>query len=162
MNMPADDPFAAADRVLEQLPSDVKVRVCDIHAEANLCREVQNRVPPLKRTIDGGGIANVGNAELHARRRPPGQLCVHVLSQRIQHANLVTARQQLVQDMPADEACSASEQDFHRRASLAGMDAGPDRSERARRRNVLPIVQAAARPASTLPDTFETPPLRRR
>ena len=34
MNLPADDPFAAADRVLEQLPRDVKVRVCDMHAEA--------------------------------------------------------------------------------------------------------------------------------
>jgi metallophosphoesterase (TIGR00282 family) len=34
MNLPADDPFAAADRVLDQLPRDVKVRVCDMHAEA--------------------------------------------------------------------------------------------------------------------------------
>jgi hypothetical protein len=34
MNMPADDPFAAADRVLDALPRDVKVRVCDMHAEA--------------------------------------------------------------------------------------------------------------------------------
>jgi hypothetical protein len=35
MNLPADDPFAAADRVLSQLPSGVKVSVCDIHAEAS-------------------------------------------------------------------------------------------------------------------------------
>jgi metallophosphoesterase (TIGR00282 family) len=34
MNMPADDPFAAADRVLGQMPDSVKVRVCDMHAEA--------------------------------------------------------------------------------------------------------------------------------
>jgi metallophosphoesterase (TIGR00282 family) len=34
MNLPADDPFAAADRVLSQLPSGVKVIVCDMHAEA--------------------------------------------------------------------------------------------------------------------------------
>jgi 2',3'-cyclic-nucleotide 2'-phosphodiesterase len=33
--LPADDPFAAADRVLEQLPASVRVCVCDIHAEAS-------------------------------------------------------------------------------------------------------------------------------
>ena len=35
MNMPSDDPFAAADRVLQQLPRNVRVCVCDIHAEAS-------------------------------------------------------------------------------------------------------------------------------
>lgn len=34
MNLPADDPFAAAERILSQLPNGVKVIVCDIHAEA--------------------------------------------------------------------------------------------------------------------------------
>ena len=34
MNLPADDPFAAADRVLSQLPRHVRICVCDIHAEA--------------------------------------------------------------------------------------------------------------------------------
>lgn len=34
MNLPADDPFAAADRVMASIPRDVKVRVCDAHAEA--------------------------------------------------------------------------------------------------------------------------------
>jgi metallophosphoesterase (TIGR00282 family) len=34
MNLPADDPFAAVDRVLNQLPKNVKVTVCDMHAEA--------------------------------------------------------------------------------------------------------------------------------
>jgi len=34
MNLPADDPFAAADRVLAQIPREVRVCVCDIHAEA--------------------------------------------------------------------------------------------------------------------------------
>jgi metallophosphoesterase (TIGR00282 family) len=34
MQLPADDPFAAADRVLSQLPRTVKVCVCDVHAEA--------------------------------------------------------------------------------------------------------------------------------
>jgi metallophosphoesterase (TIGR00282 family) len=33
--MPADDPFAAADKVLNQLPRHVKVVVCDVHAEAS-------------------------------------------------------------------------------------------------------------------------------
>ena len=35
MNLPADDPFAAADRVLGQLPRNVRVCVCDMHAEAS-------------------------------------------------------------------------------------------------------------------------------
>jgi metallophosphoesterase (TIGR00282 family) len=34
MNLPADDPFAAADRVLEQVPDNVRVCICDMHAEA--------------------------------------------------------------------------------------------------------------------------------
>jgi metallophosphoesterase (TIGR00282 family) len=34
MNMPSNDPFAAADWVLDQLPAGVKVCVCDVHAEA--------------------------------------------------------------------------------------------------------------------------------
>ena len=35
MNLPSDDPFAAADRVLSQVPADLRVCVCDIHAEAS-------------------------------------------------------------------------------------------------------------------------------
>jgi metallophosphoesterase (TIGR00282 family) len=35
MNLPADDPFAAVDRVLGQLPRHAKVTVCDVHAEAS-------------------------------------------------------------------------------------------------------------------------------
>ena len=35
MNLPADDPFAAADRVLDQMPASVRVAVCDFHAEAS-------------------------------------------------------------------------------------------------------------------------------
>src|SRR3954470_22404521 len=34
MNLPSNDPFAAADWVLEQIPAGVKVCVCDMHAEA--------------------------------------------------------------------------------------------------------------------------------
>src|SRR5687768_15003819 len=34
MTMPADDPFAAADRVLDQMPGNVRVCVADVHAEA--------------------------------------------------------------------------------------------------------------------------------
>jgi metallophosphoesterase (TIGR00282 family) len=35
MNLPADDPFAAANRVLDQLPASVRVCICDMHAEAS-------------------------------------------------------------------------------------------------------------------------------
>ena len=35
MNMPADDPFAATDRILSGLPKTVRVSVCDVHAEAS-------------------------------------------------------------------------------------------------------------------------------
>lgn len=34
MNLPCDDPFAASDRVLRDLPGSVKVVVVDVHAEA--------------------------------------------------------------------------------------------------------------------------------
>jgi 2',3'-cyclic-nucleotide 2'-phosphodiesterase len=34
VNLPADDPFAAAERVLNQIPRHVRVCVCDVHAEA--------------------------------------------------------------------------------------------------------------------------------
>jgi metallophosphoesterase (TIGR00282 family) len=34
MTLPADDPFAAANRVLDSLPDNVRVCVCDVHAEA--------------------------------------------------------------------------------------------------------------------------------
>ncbi|MGA2231337.1 MAG: TIGR00282 family metallophosphoesterase [Tepidisphaeraceae bacterium] len=34
MNTPSDDPFATADRILDQSPKAVKVWVCDMHAEA--------------------------------------------------------------------------------------------------------------------------------
>ncbi len=33
MNLPCDDPFAAVDRVLKDVAPQVKVRVCDVHAE---------------------------------------------------------------------------------------------------------------------------------
>jgi hypothetical protein len=34
MNLPSDDPFAAAEWVLDQFPKNVRVCVCDMHAEA--------------------------------------------------------------------------------------------------------------------------------
>ncbi|MGA2501302.1 MAG: TIGR00282 family metallophosphoesterase [Tepidisphaeraceae bacterium] len=35
MNLPADDPFATADWVLDSIPANVRVCVCDMHAEAS-------------------------------------------------------------------------------------------------------------------------------
>ena len=35
MNLPADDPFATADWILDQMPQNVRVCVCDMHAEAS-------------------------------------------------------------------------------------------------------------------------------
>ena len=35
MNLPSDDPFAAAEKVLQQIPRHVRVCVCDMHAEAS-------------------------------------------------------------------------------------------------------------------------------
>ena len=34
-NLPADNPFATADRVLKSMPTSVKVIICDMHAEAS-------------------------------------------------------------------------------------------------------------------------------
>ena len=33
--LPSDDPFAASDRILQQLPKNLRVTVCDVHAEAS-------------------------------------------------------------------------------------------------------------------------------
>jgi metallophosphoesterase (TIGR00282 family) len=33
--LPSDDPFAASERILQQLPKTVRVTVCDVHAEAS-------------------------------------------------------------------------------------------------------------------------------
>jgi metallophosphoesterase (TIGR00282 family) len=35
MNLPSDDPFAAAEKILGQVPPQVRVCVCDFHAEAS-------------------------------------------------------------------------------------------------------------------------------
>lgn len=35
MNLPSDDPFAAAEKILAAMPENVKVAVCDMHAEAS-------------------------------------------------------------------------------------------------------------------------------
>jgi hypothetical protein len=34
MNLPSDDPFAAAEKVLSQIPANVRAVICDMHAEA--------------------------------------------------------------------------------------------------------------------------------
>jgi hypothetical protein len=38
---------------------------------------------------------------------------MNVRAQRVHHAHLMAARQQLAQDMPADESGAACEQDLH-------------------------------------------------
>lgn len=69
---PVDCPFAAADRVLAELPSDVKIRICDFHAEATSDKQLMGRyldsrvsavfgththVPTADETIFPGGTA---------------------------------------------------------------------------------------------------------
>jgi hypothetical protein len=51
---PVDCPFAAADRVLAEMPSDVKVRVVDLHAEATSDKQL------LGRYLDGRVSAVLG------------------------------------------------------------------------------------------------------
>src|SRR5947207_6701225 len=74
----------------------------------------------------------------------------------------MAARQQLAQHMLAYEARATGEQNLHRGFLSAIPARSTDRSESARRRNVVLIFQAALRPATKLPDTFETPPRRQR
>ena len=40
---PVDCPFAAADRVLSEIPDDVKIRFCDFHAEATSDKQLMGR-----------------------------------------------------------------------------------------------------------------------
>lgn len=51
---PVDCPFAAADRVLAQIPESVRVRLCDIHAEATSDKQL------LGRHLDGRVTAALG------------------------------------------------------------------------------------------------------
>jgi calcineurin-like phosphoesterase len=51
---PVDCPFAAADRVLAEMPTDVKVRVVDFHAEATSDKQL------LGRYLDGRVSAVLG------------------------------------------------------------------------------------------------------
>jgi metallophosphoesterase (TIGR00282 family) len=51
---PVDCPFAAADRVLEEMPPDVKIRVVDVHAEATSDKQL------LGRYLDGRVSAVLG------------------------------------------------------------------------------------------------------
>jgi len=40
---PVDCPFAAADRVLRELPAEVRIRICDFHAEATSDKQAMGR-----------------------------------------------------------------------------------------------------------------------
>jgi hypothetical protein len=51
---PVDCPFAAADRVLAELPAEVKVRFCDFHAEATSDKQLMGRY------LDGRVSACIG------------------------------------------------------------------------------------------------------
>lgn len=51
---PVDCPFAAAERVLAEIPSDCKIRICDIHAEATSDKQL------LGRFLDGRVTAALG------------------------------------------------------------------------------------------------------
>jgi metallophosphoesterase (TIGR00282 family) len=74
MNLPCDDPFAAADRIIRELPASVKVIVLDMHAEATsekvgMCHHLDGRasfvfgththVPTADARILPGGTAAI-------------------------------------------------------------------------------------------------------
>ena len=127
---------------------------------------MHDRVDAAQRRIDRRGIAHVGYDQLGALDRFCRAFAVHVGPQGIEHAHRVAARDQRAQNMAADEAGAAGEQDAHgqapsRRRRCSGR-AGWPRSATASRRKVAAILQAARSPATGLPDTLETPPRRQR
>jgi 2',3'-cyclic-nucleotide 2'-phosphodiesterase len=67
---PVDCPFAAADRVLAEIPSDVKIRICDIHAEATSDKQLVGRYLDGKVSAVFGTHTHVPTAD--ARVLPGG------------------------------------------------------------------------------------------
>ena len=73
-SLPADNPFSTADRILAELPRDVKVVVVDMHAEATsekiaLCHHLAGRA-----SVVFGTHTHVPTAD--ARIIPPGTACI--------------------------------------------------------------------------------------
>jgi 2',3'-cyclic-nucleotide 2'-phosphodiesterase len=77
MNTPSDDPFAAADWVLDNIPREVRVCVCDMHAEATSekvamghyldgrCSVVfgtHTHIPTADAKVLAGGLAYISDA----------------------------------------------------------------------------------------------------
>ena len=86
-------------------------------AHADLGRQVDHAVHALQRAGDRVGVAYVTVDELGVLVQRFGTRCrlaVALRDQRIQHADLMAATQQLVGDKAADKACAAGNQNlFH-------------------------------------------------
>ena len=77
-------------------------------------------------TSDGVGIADVPDLQLHVRRQIRGTAVspVHLLRQVVKRANAMTALEQLIGQMRADEACTSRDQDrfAHATPMLSDLD----------------------------------------
>jgi metallophosphoesterase (TIGR00282 family) len=67
---PVDCPFQAADRVLSEIPEDVSIRICDIHAEATSDKQLMGRYLDGRVTAVLGTHTHVPTAD--ARLLPGG------------------------------------------------------------------------------------------
>ena len=82
---------------------------------------MQHRLDAAQRALDRRGIAHVGAVERDAGGRGPLLARMHVGAQRIEHADLVAAREQRAQHVLADEPGATGEQDPHRRVTAMRM-----------------------------------------
>ena len=98
---------------------DVVGDVAEVDAEADHRRLVADRGDAVDGAGDDVGVAHVALDELGARVEVVGPLAVRGGQQQVEHADLVAALQQRVDDVRADEAGAAGDEDGRaRRARL--------------------------------------------
>jgi hypothetical protein len=74
MNSPADDPFAAAERILGEMPDNVRVCVCDMHAEATSEKVAMGHWLDGRCSMIVGTHTHIPTAD--ARILPGGSACI--------------------------------------------------------------------------------------
>ena len=92
-------------------------QILHIDAEADLGGEMQHGLDAAERAIERARVAHIRGHAVRRRRAASRPVRMHVGAQRIEHAHLMAARQQLAQHMLADEAGAAGEKNLHRRVT---------------------------------------------
>ena len=88
-------------------------QIADIDTEPDFRCQMHHGIDTAQRQIDGLAVADITLLKFDARRLSPLSLGMHIEPKRIQHADLVSARLQLPQDMVADKPRPSCQQYHH-------------------------------------------------